>query len=104
MAKKIGVLKWLMSDVEHEIHKISTLDGKVDSIETIDLHNRCKTKYQRWDISKNKSYFEKVLYIAAKRKPREFQNFYYDLKKSDSEFFEIAEKVLKKIQAEYNFE
>jgi len=104
MAKRMGVLKWLMSDVDKEIHKISTLNGKLDSIETTDLQHRFKTKYQRRDIITNKSYFEKVLYVAAKRKPQEFQNFYNDLKKSDAEFFGVAEKVLKKIQAEYDFE
>lgn len=102
MAK--GILNGIKTVAADEHYKVATLDGKIDHVEVIDVQHEYKVQYQRWDITMHKAILEKVLYNVAKQHPEKFKTMYKDLKKNDEEFFGIAEKVLKKIKAEYNFE
>ena len=99
----IGVLNWAVSNVAEEQYKIVTLDGKVDSLDVIDLNHQHKTRYQRWDIKLNMPLFEKALYVIAKHKPEKFREIYSELKSHDMEFWGIANVVLRRIHNEYAF-
>ena len=90
------------ADVERSSYRISVLDGKVDSLMIIDLDAKRKANFYRFDI--NKELFERAMYLSAKHFPENFKEIYMKLKKSDPEFFEIAEKVLRKIKTEYDFQ
>lgn len=84
--------------------EIGTLDNKVEYFELFDTSTKRRCRNQRWEILINGSQnFSKALYVFAKKKPEEFRLMYYMLKQNDPEFFQMAAKILQKIQTEYNF-
>ena len=99
----IGVLKRATSNIQNEQYKIVTLDGRLDSLEVVEIKHNHRSIYRRSDLKKNLSLYENALYIIAKHNPGKFQELYYDLKNHDLEFWCIANKMLQKIQNEYAF-
>ena len=98
----VGMLSWVSSIVYDKQYKILTIDGKVDSLEIINLDRKYKSEFRRDEISFKILVFEKALYIIAKHQPEQFRKLYKDMRNNDPEFFPVAEQVLKKIQLEYH--
>jgi len=101
--RNVGMMNCYETNVMREHYKIVTLNSKVDYLEVLDIPHRHKAHYSRDDIRENKLIFENALYHLAKQKPKDFRGLYSELRKRDSQFFKMAKKVLKKIQAEYKF-